>query len=1094
MNGAIAGMVRNGVAANLLMLFLIVAGLLSAFSINQMVFPEFSLDEVEIRVDYPGALPEEVEDSILKRIEDQIEGIDGIKEVRGTAAEGIGVVVVEFNRGTDIQTKRDEIKGELDRITSFPEEAEEPQVLERNNRSRVVEIAIYGNVDPRILKDLADDTKDALAARPRISFVDTRGTQPDEVSIEITNEALRAYNLSLTDLAEIVRDNSLDLPAGEIETEGQEILVRTVGKALSGQDFADIVVVSDADGATVRLGDIATVVDGFEDTDSEILFNGKPSAFVQVFRIGEERVLDVVSEVVDYVEEKLRPSLPPGVEVSVWRNDATEFEDRLGLLIKNGTIGLILVVTILTLFLNLSLAFWVSLGIFVAFIGTLSVMGVIGVSLNQLSLFGFILAIGIVVDDAIVVGENIYGAREKGHPAEKAAILGAQRIARPVIFAVLTTIIAFSPLLFLPGTLGPFLGDIPKVVITVLFLSLVESLLVLPRHLSENGHGSRERPIPAATGTEWWERVTLLKLFVSALRRLRMIGRQIIGGLADLLSDLARVIDGVRRRVDAGLQVFINGPLTRAVSGAIAYPMVTIMGGVAAVLVSIGLLAGGIVKSGFAPRVEATYVQVSLEMTPGTTAERTQTTAQAILQAGLDVLRTIEQERNLEAGSTLKATFLSVGVGSGLNDGGPGGNSFSPPQANEGSVVVELKGAPDRLFATSVFENRWRSAVPDLPGVRKVTLSSSLIPIGEPVQLELSSNNAQALSAAVAALEAELRTLSGVFDVATDEQLGRQQATLSLRPIARAYGLTLEDVARQVRAAFFGAEALRVQREREEVRVYVRLPESERNSIGDIEAFRVRTPDGGFVPLGEVAAVTLGVGPTAINRRDGQRIVTVSADVNLNVTSAADVNNYLVGAFLPDLANRVPGFTWQFAGETAEQNDIAAALQRNFLLALFCIYAILAIAFRSYVQPLIVMSAIPFGLAGAIFGHFLLGLTMTFISIFGVVGLSGVIINGALVLIDFINEARERGASASQAILEAARSRFRPILLTSLTTFFGISPLIFEPGVQAQFLIPLAVSIGFGVLLGTPIFMLIVPALVSWQSGAATALRRGEER
>ncbi len=1052
MNGPIAGMVRNGVAANLLMIFLIVAGLLSALTVKQMVFPEFSLDQVEIRMVYPGALPEEIEDSIIKRIEEQIEGIDGIAEIRATAAEGVGVVVVEFNRGTDVQAKLDEIKSEVDRITSFPEDAEEPQISERTNRSRVVEIAIFGDVDPRVLKDLADEAKDALSATPGISFVDTRGTKPDEISIEVSNEALRAYNLSLTGLADIIKENSLDLPAGEIETDGQEILVRTEGKALTGRDFEDIVVVSDPGGATVRLGDIAQVIDGFEDTDSEIIFNGQNSSFVQVYRIGQERVLDVVAKVEDYVDTQLRPDLPPGVEAVMWRNDAIELEARLALLAKNGFIGLMLVVLVLTLFLNPKLAFWVSAGIFVAFVGAFAVMSVLEVSINQLSLFGFILAIGIVVDDAIVVGENIFADREKGRGPVDAATIGAQRIARPVIFAVLTTIIAFSPLLALPGTLGAFLGDIPTVVITVLCLSLIESLLVLPRHLSKERLETADEAPPRG-------------------------------------AVLAR-LDSVRAWIDRRLTAFIRGPLTGAVSFAIRYPLVTVAGGIALTLTCYGLLSGGLVRFGFAPRVEASYVIVGIELTPGTTAERTRTIGQSILDAGLEALTEIEEERGLEEGSMLKATFLSVGEGAGIGGGGPGGGAISLPQANEATALIELTGAPVRKFPTALFENRWRAAVPELPGVRKVTLSSSFISIGEPVQVELSSANTDALDQAVAALARELRRLGGVFDVATDQQVGRQQATLALRPIARTFGLSLESVARQVRGAFFGAEALRVQRDREEVRVYVRLPEDERNAVGDLEAFRVRTPDGGFVPLGEVAEIRLGVGPTAINRRDGFRIVTVSADLDIAQTSAADVNAYLAGQFMPGLMDRIPGVTWQFAGEQAEQSDVLSVLARNFLLALFGIYTILAVAFRSYVQPLIVMSAIPFGLAGAILGHFVLGITMTIISIFGVVGLSGVIINGALVLIDFMNEARERGADTAEAILEGAQARFRPILLTSMTTFCGVAPLIFEPGVQAQFLIPLAVSLGFGVLFGTPIFMLIVPALMSWQLGAARSIER----
>ncbi len=1043
MNGPITFMVRNGVAANLLMIFLVVAGLASLLTIKQMVFPDFSLEQVEVRVEYPGALPEEVEQSIVKRVEDQIEGIDGIREVRATAAEGVGVVIVEFNRGTDIQQKLDEIKAEVDRITSFPEDAEEPQVSERTNRSRVVEIAIHGDVPDQALKTIADQLKTDLSQLPEISFVETRGVRPSEISIEVPSATLRAYGLSLTDVSRIVRENSLDLPAGEIETEGNEILVRTTGRALTGDEYASLVVIAAPGGAVVRLGDIATIRDGFEDTDSEIIFNGQPSVYVQVYRIGEERVLEVVGAAEAFVETELRPRLPEGIEATIWRNDAAEFQSRLSLLARNGLIGLCLVVVLLSLFLNLRLAFWVSVGIFVSFVGTIGVLSLLDASLNQISLFGFILAIGIVVDDAIVVGENVYSEMAKGRPPEQAAILGTRRIARPVLFAVLTTMVVFVPLLFLPGTLGAFLGPIPTVVIAVLALSLVEALLILPRHLS---HAA-----PQSGG---------------------------IGGF--ITAPIVRVQNIVSR----GLDRFVDGPLTSAVRFAIIHPGIVIATAISMSLACFGLLSSGLVTFGFAPRVEASYVNVSLELAPGSTSQQTRIAGEKVLDAGVRALEDVERRYGLEKGSMLAQTYISVGTGSGVGGGGPGGGAISLPQASEATMIIELVSDEQRPFPTREFEARWRERVPELPGIRKLTLSSSLIEIGSPVQVELSSVDNDVLDSGVAALEEELRRLEGIFDVTNDQQRGRRQISLSLRPIARSYGLTLESVARQIRAAFFGAEALRVQRDQDEVRVYVRLPREERDDLGDIRAFRIATQDGGFVPLEEVARIKVDVGPSAINRRDGLGIVTVSADLDPDVTSAQDANTYLVEEFLPGLVDRNPGLSYRLAGEQAEQGETLGVLLRNFLLAMFGIYAVMGVAFRSYTQPLIVLAAIPFGAAGAILGHFLLDTTMTVISIYGIVGLSGVIINGSLVLIDFINEQLEKGANAAQAVLDASKSRFRPILLTSLTTFFGISPLLFEPGVQAQFLVPLAISLGFGVLFGTPIFMLLVPAIVAWSLGA----------
>jgi len=1034
MKALIAWMARHPVAANLLMLLILVAGAVNMLTMKQEVFPLIELDVLEVRVEYQGAAPDEVEEAIVQRIEEQIEGIDGIDQVTSVAVQGIGVVRIELARGVNVASRLDEVKAAVDRITTFPAEAERPEVRQLVTRQRVVELALYGDVPESVLRELAYRVKDELAATPGISLVQVARVRDYEVSIEVPNDVLRAYGLTLQDLAATVRRSSLDLPSGDIKAAGESILLRAKGRNYNRTDFENIIVVSAATGARVRLADIARIDDGFRDEDLIMRYQGKPAAFVQVFRVGEEKVLDVVRVVDRYLENSLRPGLPPGIKVEVWRDDSIEFQNRMRLLVKNGLIGLALVLGALALFLDLRLAFWVSAGIAVSFVGAFAVMPLVGLSINMMSLFGFILAIGIVVDDAIVTGENIYAENERGTPEVEAAVRGAQRVTLPVALAVSTTVAAFVPLLFAPGTIGKFLFQIPAVVIIVLMVSVVEAMFILPHHLAH--------------------------LHITGFTPRTRLG----AWLAEL-----------RHATDRGLRRFVDGPLTRALRFVTTHYVVSMASGLAVLLVTLGLITGGYVRFVFFPQVEGRYVTASLELAQGATAKTTLAAAQAIERAGYAAARALPDPSGRDL---VNAVFLSVGQQAVAGPGAVG--ALNLLQGNKASVVFELLDPELRSVTSKDFELRWRKEVGALPDVKKLTFASNVINLGSPVQVELSARSEEGLAQAVQSLKDELSRIDGVFDVRDDREPGKQEVQFKLKPSARALGLTLESLSQQVRAAFFGAEALRVQRGRDEVRVYVRLPLRERSSLADLARYRIRTPAGGFVPLHEVAELSLGYGPSTIVRRGGRRVTTVFAEVDSAVVTGQQVNTRLTRTVLPRLQTEIPGLSYAMGGEQREQGRTLPSLAKNFVLALFCMYALLALAFRSYVQPVIVLASIPFGLVGATLGHLIMGLSFGLTSLFGLVGLAGIIVNGSLVLVDFINEELTRGKPAQQAIIDAAKGRFRPIVLTAVTTFLGIFPLIIERSIQAQFLIPLAVSIGVGVLLGTALQMLITPALAMW--------------
>jgi len=1027
-------MARNSVAANLLMAVIILGGALGVTQIKQEIFPEFILDIVTVGVPYPGAAPEEVEQGISLAVEEALRGLDGVKRVTSTSSEGGAAVSAVLLLSADPDKVLADAKSAVDRITTLPEEAEEPQVTLASRKQAVISLMLAGDHDRRVLYNLAEEARADLLRDPAVTQVEVFGAPPQEISIEVPRENLESYGLTLDDVARAITASSLELPGGALETGAGDLLVRVADRKLEGRQFADIIVRGTADGDTLTLGEIATIRDGFADTDQAGFYQGQPAMQVTVYRVGDETPQSVADAVKAYAET-LDAELPDTVTIAIWDDDSRMLAERIDLLVRNAKTGLALVLLVLALFLDLRLAFWVALGIPISFFGAFLIgQPLFDVSINMVSLFALIITLGIVVDDAIVVGENAWEKMERGMAPNRAAVEGAREMAVPVTFAVLTTIAAFAPLLFVPGVMGKIFKIIPAMVLSVLIFSLIEGFFILPAHLGHEGsHGRLGRLFGAVFGV------------------------------------VRRPADAVRNVISGGLKRFIHGPYKTFLAVVLEWRYASIGVAIAAFLVSVGLVKGGHVPFAFFPKLEGDMVVASARLPYGAPLGRTQ------------VVRA-ELERSLE--QTISTLGVSEGVqgiytrlGEGPGDGGPGGGA---PETGSHLVTVEvnLVGSADRDFTSLDFGKTWKEHTAEMAGLEALTFNAATGPgAGAAADVQLSHDDTEVLASASAELAETLRGYSDLSDIENSFAAGKPQLDFALLPAARTLGLTSSDIARQLRGAFYGAEALREQRGRNEMKVMVRLPPEQRISETDLERFMVRTPAGGFTPLGEVAAFTRSRSPTSIVREDGRRTVNVKGELAPGVPSPQEVVRALNETELPALMAKHPGLTAELVGEQRNQGETFEALGRNFAVAMLVIYALLAIPFRSYIQPVIIMSAIPFGFVGAVAGHMLMDYSLSVISMMGIIALSGVVVNDSLVLIDGANRSRAGGATPWEAIIAAGTRRFRPILLTSLTTFFGLMPMIFEQSMQARFLIPMAISLGFGVLFATVIALLIVPAL-----------------
>ncbi len=1024
MKGILGWFAGNHVAANLLMILLLVGGAVTGLTMKLEVFPETSLDRITITMAYPGASPAEVEEAIVRRIEENVAGLAGIKRIDSTAREGSGSVAIEVVKDWDLKELLDEVKAEVDRITTFPNEAEEPIVRELTRRTQVINVAVYGDVPESTIKRLTEKIKDDITNLPGITYAETAGIREAEIHVEISEQTLRRYELKLEQVAGTIRKASLDLPAGSVKTSGGEILVRTKGRRYYAADYEDVAVITRADGAKVTLGQIAHLKDGFEDVDLMTRFHGKLSGVIEVYRVADQNALHVAETVKHHIEE-IRPGLPHGVDIAFYNDRSEILRSRIDLLLRNMGLGLILVSIMLGLFLNLRLAFWVTLGIPISFAAGIWALPRFDVSINMISLFAFITVLGIVVDDAIVVGENIFRKQDEGLSGLDSAVQGAVEVGRPVVFAGLTTVAAFWPLLQATGSMGKIMRNIPIVVILVLLGSLVESLLVLPAHLS-GGKKQKRR------------------------------------GGAHLKE----------KRISLWLKAFIRGPYQRMLTFCLKWRYATAAVGVAVLLLTVGVWKAGWIKFTLFPSVEGNLLTCSLTMPAGTPVERTEELASYLEQTGREALAIADQKRPEDAPSLFKHSITFVG-----RHGRGHGPMAAGPQTGShlAQVKIELLEGESRDVSSSELAGLWRKQVGFIPDAESITFQSVLFSVGNPVEVHLSLDDHDQLLAAAEDLKKELGGYAGVLDVADSFLPGKREMQLKLKPTAQTLGLTLNDLAQQVRHAFYGAEALRFQRDQDEVKVMVLYPESEQKSLGSVEKMRFRTSDGSEVPFNQVAEVRMEQGYSAIERAQRRRVIKVTADVDETLTNANEVRRDLEGGFLLQLKNRYPGLRYAIEGAGKEQKESMGDVVRGFVIALLAIYALLAIPFRSFSQPFVVMAAIPFGLVGAVAGHLIMGHNLSLLSMFGIVGLTGVVVNDSLILIDATNRIRKQGMSARDAISQAGSLRFRAIILTSLTTFAGLTPMLLERSLQAQFLIPMAISLGFGVLFATGITLLLVP-------------------
>jgi len=1030
--GILSWFASNHVAANLLMLLIAAAGFMAIFSARLEVFPEMNLDMINIMVPYLGASPSDVEEGVCTRVEEAIAGVEGIKRMTSTAAEGMGSTLVEVEEYADVKEVLDDVKAEIDTIITFPKETEKPIISELKTSFKVISIVLYGDVSEQTLRTLADGIRNEITDKENITHATISGIRPYEISIEISEENLRRYNLSFDQVTGSVRNSSLDIPAGSVKTSGGEILVRTKGQKYYGLEFEEIIVVTRNDGTLIKLSDIATVRDEFQDMDLSARFDGKRAAFIQVSRTGEQDALDVARTVKEYVSER-RDSLPTGVSLALWEDDTDFLRSRLSLLTRNGCIGLILVFVCLTFFLNVRLAFWTAMGIPISFLGAFWLLPLFDVTINMMSLFAFIMVLGLVVDDAIVVGENIFSYRQQGLERHDAAVKGVREMCWPVVAAVLTTVFAFIPLAYTGGIMGKILRVLPIVVIGVLGFSLVEALLILPAHLSSKA------------------------------------GRPGKG--------IRRFTDKINDVTDRGLKRFINGPFAGFVERAVRWRYVTLAFGIAIFLTTVGIVAGGYIKFVFFDAMEADNVVALLKMPLGTPVEQTRAVAERLEATAFETIEEFDKKRGGDI-SLRKHISTTIGAQPTVGRGGPvqvdlGGGG----QSHLAEVNIELLAAEDRGLSSTVIKNRWRELVGEVAGASSLTFISEFVSTGDPINVELSHEDFDTLLAASEKLKSVLRDYTGVGDIQDDFEPGKAELKLKLKDTGRTLGLTLSDLARQVRQGFYGDEAQRIQRGRDDIRVMVRYPEAERKSLADVENMRIRLPSGTEIPFDTVAEVQYGRGYSAIKRIDRKRVVSVSADVDLALANANVINRDLIATELPKLIQEFRGLQYRFGGEQREMTESLGSLKTNFIIAMLAIYGLLAVQFRSYSQPAIIMSAIPFGIVGAAFGHLLMGYNFGIMSMFGIVALSGVVVNDSLIMIDLINRERESGIELHQVLRDCATRRFRPIMLTTLTTFFGLLPMITERSLQARFLIPMAISLAFGVMFATCITLVLVPSL-----------------
>ncbi|MCS6152200.1 efflux RND transporter permease subunit [Shewanella baltica] len=1011
--GILAWFARNSVAANLLMWALLVGGLFSTVLINKEVFPSFELNLLNISVAYPGAAPQEIEEGINIKIEEAIQDINGIKKVTSVASEGVGSITVEVEDGYEVQTVLDEAKLRLDAISTFPVNIEKPNIYQIKPENNVIWVSVYGDMTLHDMKELAKSVRDDLTQLPAVTRAKVTGVRDYEIAIEVSEDKLREYGLTFTQVALAVQNSSFDLPGGSIRAQDGDILLRTKGQAYTGDDFANIVVTTRPDGSRVMLPQVATIKDDFEERLEYTRFNGKPAAIIEVTSVDDQNALDIAAQVKQYVEDR-RATLPANAQLDTWGDMTHYLKGRLNMMMSNMFYGALLVFIILAMFLDLKLAFWVMMGLPVCFLGTMLIMPLepFSMTINMLTLFAFILVLGIVVDDAIVIGESAYTEVERhGHSVDN-VIRGAQKVAMPATFGVLTTIAAFIPMLMVSGPMGIIWKSIGMVVILCLAFSLVESKFILPAHLA---HMKFKKP-------------GALRGFFGRLK--------------------ANFNDRVQHFIHHSYRNFLERCIKQRYNVVAAF--------IGVLILSIALVASGKVRWVFFPDIPSDFIQVQLEMDEGSSEENTLKVVQSIEEALYKMNDKMEKDNGYQV---VKHSFINMS------------------SRTSAFIFAELTKGEDREVDGVTIAAAWREQLPELLSVKKLSFNASTNDAGGDISFRLTSSDLDELSAASKELKQKLASYEGVYDIADNFSSGSHEIRLKIRPEAEALGLTLSDLARQVRYGFYGYEAQRILRNKEEIKVMVRYPLEQRRTVGYLENMLIRTPTGTSVPFSTVAQIEKGESYASITRVDGKRAITITANANKNIVEPSKVVQEIQKDYLPQLQAKYPKIQTALDGGSLDEQNAMVGLMQGFFFALFTIYALMAIPLKSYSQPLIIMSVIPFGIIGALFGHLIQGLAMSVLSLCGIVALAGVVVNDSLILVDFVNRAREQGQSVRQAAVDSGCYRFRAIILTSLTTFVGLVPIILERSLQAQIVIPMATSLAFGILFSTVVTLILVPLL-----------------
>jgi multidrug efflux pump subunit AcrB len=1009
----------NSVVANILMFTILGAGIFTALNVRKEGFPAFAAETVTITVPIRGGTPENVERGVSIRIEESLESVAGIDEIRSVSTDSLATVTVQAVEGYPIEKLLGDIKVKVDAIPSLPEQAEKPVVVEKKRSSQVLWVEIYGSDDEALRKEIARQVRDKLLAQPAISKVETFGARDYEISIEPSEEALRRYGLTFQELAQAVEENSVDLGGGDVRSARGDISLRARDQAYRKADFENLPVRTDPDGSRIFVRDVATVRDGFVDQKFLNRFRGEPTTSLQVVTEGNDDIIEAVDEAREVVENF--KDLPEGIKLDGWLDGSLRIKDRLGLLWSNGLIGTLLVLVILMLFLNLRLAFWVAVGIPVSLAGAVTLFPIPGIdlSVNIISAFGFLVVLGILVDDAIVIGESIYSEKEaKGDGDENAietTVIGVSKVVTPATFGVLTTIAAFLPLTQVSGRLGNVFGQIATVVIFCLIFSLIESKLVLPAHLAHlNVHTKPKNRI-----TKAWARF--------------------------------------QKAVSNGLNFFIRKFYMPAVAWAIPWRYAVLAAFVAMLILVIGLFPAGQLRFVIFPNIYNDDITANLSLEQGQSPEYLHEQAMRIESEA----RKLGERYKKQFGHD---PFLEIQVAASTN--------------TEASIAAQLTRSNQRpLLQNEQIVQDWRKMVGGVVGARSLTFKATAGPPGGDIAINLESDNLTELEAAAAELRDEVASYPGTFDVSDSFNSGKPEILYSVTPEGEAAGLTRRDLALAVRDAFYGREAQRVQRGRDEVRVMVRYPLEQRGSLETLREMRVRAPDGTAMPFTMVADTSYGESLASIERINNRRVVTLNAFVNKSITTPDEITGRLEKDFFPKFLAKHPSIEITESGEVEQRKKSVSSLLVGFLFSIAFIYVLIAIPLKSYVKPLIIMSVIPFGIIGALMGHVLLDMPISILSVFGILALSGVVVNDSLVLVCAVSDLRAEGKSLDEAVRIAGVERFRAILLTSLTTFFGLAPLLLETEVEAQFLKPMAASLAFGVAFATLITLFLLPAL-----------------